>query len=182
MSSKVFVRRGRNNLRDARKGSWQGPISNTQGIEDVDIERFKEDAGLPDNEIRPFKFSSVSLHKTKEENEASNTDSIKTDTKSILDDQTSDQPEDIKENDVKEALRTKEDDKKGALTAEDDAKEALSADDDALSTNKETLDADDEASEFDDIIANSAKQAVVTKKEATVTKKEVLDGIDLDEG
>ena len=62
MSSKVFVRRGRNNLRDERKGSWQMPVSVTHSLEGDDPEMVAEGAKLPDDGARPFRFSLDSLH------------------------------------------------------------------------------------------------------------------------
>ena len=65
MSSRVFVRRGRNNLRDERKGSWQRPVSDTQGIKGDDSCKVVKCVRLSDAKTRPFKFSDDSLHKTK---------------------------------------------------------------------------------------------------------------------
>lgn len=65
MSSRVFVRRGRNNLRDERKGSWQRPVSGTQGIKGDDLDKVITHVRLSDTKTRPFRFSDDSLHKTK---------------------------------------------------------------------------------------------------------------------
>lgn len=67
MSSRVFVRRGRNNLRDERRGSWQGPVSVTQGIKGDDCNKVVNSATLSDTIARPFRFSTNSLHKTDNE-------------------------------------------------------------------------------------------------------------------
>ncbi|WP_051212542.1 polysaccharide deacetylase family protein [Butyrivibrio fibrisolvens] len=64
MSSRVFVRRGRNNLRDERRGSWQGPVSVTQGIKGDEYDKVTKSATLSDAITRPFRFSTDSLHKT----------------------------------------------------------------------------------------------------------------------
>ncbi len=65
MSSRVFVRRGRNNLRDERKGSWQGPVSDTHGVKGDDLAKVIKRVRLSDTKTRPFRFSDDSLHKTK---------------------------------------------------------------------------------------------------------------------
>jgi peptidoglycan/xylan/chitin deacetylase (PgdA/CDA1 family) len=65
MSSRVFVRRGRNNLRDERKGSWQGPVSDTHGVKGDDLDKVIKRVRLSDTKTRPFRFSDDSLHKTK---------------------------------------------------------------------------------------------------------------------
>lgn len=65
MSSRVFVRRGRNNLRDERKGSWQGPVSDTHGVKGDDLDKVIKRVRLFDTKTRPFRFSDDSLHKTK---------------------------------------------------------------------------------------------------------------------
>ena len=65
MSSRVFVRRGRNNLRDERKGSWQGPVSDTHGVKGDDLDKVIKRVRLSDTKARPFRFSDDSLHKTK---------------------------------------------------------------------------------------------------------------------
>ncbi len=65
MSSRVFVRRGRNNLRDERKGSWQGPVSDTHGVKGGDLGKVIKRVRLSDTKTRPFRFSDDSLHKTK---------------------------------------------------------------------------------------------------------------------
>ena len=65
MSSRVFVRRGRNNLRDERKGSWQGPVSDTHGVKGDDLDKVITRVRLSDTKTRPFRFSDDSLHKTK---------------------------------------------------------------------------------------------------------------------
>ena len=64
MSSRVFVRRGRNNLRDERRGSWQGPVSVTQSIKGDEYDKVTKSATLSDAITRPFRFSTDSLHKT----------------------------------------------------------------------------------------------------------------------
>ena len=64
MSSRVFVRRGRNNLRDERRGSWQGPVSVTHSIKGDEYDKVTKSATLSDAITRPFRFSTDSLHKT----------------------------------------------------------------------------------------------------------------------
>jgi len=64
MSSRVFVRRGRNNLRDERKGSWQRPVCDTSGIESDAYDKVRKSAVLSDDKARPFKFSPDPIHKS----------------------------------------------------------------------------------------------------------------------